>query len=320
MSKAIADLTPGTGVKIRETINGSTKLVEYIYLGIDDDGNARLLRETAVCRRRMNNKCVANYDGCEADRWLEDKEDGFLARFDDVTLAALRPTTIHFRRVLPSGNVLYPLIDRRVFLLSSRELGADGDEPGACYLDALKKYYDTDDDWDARMAVDDDRSAVNWWMRSGFSASQFRYVYSGGGAGYSSASNGSFWQRPAISVAPATIVSDEGADSIFLLPEGRRTYWEIQATALLGSSAQRPKKAKLMIAETSITEATYQVSNNAKDANPVWVNCQNGGVCDLANTSKETTDYELGVKINAKASVYNGRVGEPVLIVEKEGS
>ena len=219
MSKAIADLTPGTGVKIRETINGSTKLVEYIYLGIDDDGNARLLRETAVCRRRMNNKCVADYDGCEADLWLEDAKDGFLSRFDDATLAALRPTSICFRRVLPSGNTVFPLIDRRVFLLSSRELGVDGDEPGTCYLDALKKYYDTDDDWDARMAVDDDRSAVNWWMRSGFSASQFRFVYGNGGAGNGNASYGYFWQRPAISVAPATIVSDEDADEILLLPE-----------------------------------------------------------------------------------------------------
>ena len=75
-----------------------------------------------------------------------------------------------------------------------------------------------------------------------------------------------------------------------------------------------------MIAETSIAEATYQVSNNAKDANPVWVNCQNGGVCDVANTSKETTDYELGVKINAKSGVVSGNVGEPVLVVETEGT
>ena len=219
MSKAIADLTPGTGVKIRETVNGSTKLVEYIYLGIDDDGNARLLREAAASRRRMNNKCVANYDGCEADQWLEDGEDGFLARFDDATLAALRPTTIHFRRVLPSGNTVFPLIDRKVFLLSSRELGVDDDEPGTCYLDALKKYYDTDDDWDARVAVDDDRSAVSWWMRSGGSASQFRYVNANGSAYNINATYGNLWQRPAISVAPATIVSDEDADEILLLPE-----------------------------------------------------------------------------------------------------
>ena len=52
----------------------------------------------------------------------------------------------------------------------------------------------------------------------------------------------------------------------------------------------------------------------------MWVNCQNGGVCDLANTSKETTNYELGVKIHAKSGVHTGHVGEPVLIVEKEGS
>lgn len=219
MPKAITDLTPGTGVKIRETIIGSTKLVEYIYLGIDDDGNARLLREPAVRRSRMNNKCVANYDGCEADRWLEDEEDGFLARFDDATLAALSPTSICFRRVLPSGNIVFPLIDRRAFLLSSRELGADDDEPGTCYLDALKKYYDTDDDWDACMAVDDDRSAVGWWMRSGNSPPQFRVVYYNGSAGYNNAASGDFWQRPAISVEPATIVSDEDADEILLLPE-----------------------------------------------------------------------------------------------------
>ena len=219
MSKAIADLTPGTGVKIRETVNGSTKLVEYIYLGIDDDGNARLLREAAVCRRRMNNKCVANYDGCEADQWLEDGKDGFLARFDDATLAALRPTQICFRRVLPSGKAVFPLIDRRAFLLSSRELGVDDVEPGINFLDALKKFYKTDDDWDARMAVDDDRSAVYWWMRSGFSASQFRFVYAVGSAYNYNASYGRVWQRPAISVAPATIVSGEDADEILLLPK-----------------------------------------------------------------------------------------------------
>ena len=62
-------------------------------------------------------------------------------------------------------------------------------------------------------------SAVNWWMRSGNSASQFRSVYSYGHAGNGNASYGNYWQRPAISVAPATIVSDEDADEILLLPE-----------------------------------------------------------------------------------------------------
>ena len=318
MSRTISQLTAGVGVWIDE--NGTH--TEYIYLGIDGSGNCRLLRKYAAVAKRMNATNVAHYDGCEADLWMENEQTGFLSRFDAATINALEPTTICMSdyTLNEGGTVEYPEITRRCMALSYKELGHGGDETDVSFLEALKTYYDTTTANTARIGRSSDETAVVWWMRSGSSASQFRIVGNFGNASNVNATSGNNWQRPAISVAPATIVSDEGADSIFLLPEGRRTYWEIQATALLGSSAARPKKAKLMVAETSITEATYQVSNNAKDANPVWVNCQNGGVCDLANTSKETTDYELGVKINAKASVYNGRVGEPVLIVEKEGS
>ena len=317
-SRYISQLTPGCAVYVDE--NGVH--TPYIYLGLDGSGNARLLRHYAVVAKRMHSANVAHYDGCEADLWMENEQTGFLSRFDAATINALEPTTICMSdyTLNEGGTVEYPEITRRCMALSYKELGYGGSETDVSFLAALQTYYDTTNANTARIGRSSDETAVFWWMRSGYSASQFRSVYAVGAADSSNATFGGYWQRPAISVAPATIVSDEGADSIFLLPEGRRTYWEIQATALLGSSAQRPKKAKLMIAETSITEATYQVSNNAKDANPVWVNCQNGGVCDLANTSKETTDYELGVKINAKASVYNGRVGEPVLIVEKEGS
>ena len=317
-SRYISQLTPGCAVYVDE--NGVH--TPYIYLGLDGSGNARLLRHYAVVAKRMHSANVAHYDGCEADLWMENETDGFLSRFDAATINALEPTTICMSdyTLNEGGTVEYPEITRRCMALSYKELGYGGSETDVSFLAALQTYYDTTNENTERIGRSSDETAVNWWMRSDNSASQFRYVSIYGSAGNYNASSGNYWQRPAISVAPATIVSDEGADSIFLLPEGRRTYWEIQATALLGSSAQRPKKAKLMIAETSITEATYQVSNNANDANPVWVNCQNGGVCDLANTSKETTDYELGVKINAKASVYNGRVGEPVLIVEKEGS
>ena len=318
MSRTISQLTAGVGVWIDE--NGTH--TEYIYLGIDGSGNCRLLRKYAAVAKRMNATNVAHYDGCEADLWMENEQTGFLSRFDAATINALEPTTICMSdyTLNEGGTVEYPEITRRCMALSYKELGYGGSETDVSFLAALQTYYDTTNANTARIGRNSDETAVGWWARSGYYASQFRVVISNGGADSFNATIGSLWQRPAISVAPATIVSDEGADSIFLLPEGRRTYWEIQATALLGSSAARPKKAKLMVAETSITEATYQVSNNAKDANPVWVNCQNGGVCDLANTSKETTDYELGVKINAKASVYNGRVGEPVLIVEKEGS
>ena len=316
MSRYIADLTPGLAVYLDE--NGVH--VPWIFLGLDNSGNARLLRHYAVVAKRMHSSNVGHYAGCEADLWMENETDGFLSRFDAATINALEPTTICMSdyTLNEAGTVEYPEITRRCMALSYKELGYGGSETDVSFLAALQTYYDTTNANTARIGRSSDETAVNWWMRSGGSATQFRVVNANGGG--NNASNGGYWQRPAISVAPATIVSDEGADSIFLLPEGRRTYWEIQATALLGSSAQRPKKAKLMIAETSITEATYQVSNNAKDASPVWVNCQNGGVCELTNTAKETTNYELGVKIHAKSGVHTGHVGEPVLIVEKEGS
>lgn len=60
------------------------------------------------------------------------------------------------------------------------------------------------------------------------------------------------------------------------------------------------------------------ISNNAKDTSPVWVECENNGVAELANTTKTTDNWELGVKIYAKSG---GRatVGEPALIVEVDG-
>ena len=318
MSRYIADLTPGVAVYLDE--NGVH--VPWIFLGLDNSGNARLLRHYAVTTRRMHSSNVAHYDGCEADLWMENEQTGFLSRFDAATINALEPTTICMSdyTLNEGGTVEYPEITRRCMALSHKELGCGGSETDKSFLAALQTYYSTTNANTARIGRSSDETAVYWWMRSGYSASLFRIVLSNGYANNDNASSGGLWQRPAISVAPATIVSDEGADSIFLLPEGRRTYWEINATALLGSSAQRPKKAKLMIAETSITEAEYQVSNNAKDAAPVWVNCQNGGVCELANTAKETDAYELGVKIHAKSGVHTGHVGEPVLIVEKEGS
>lgn len=318
MSRYIADLTPGVAVYLDE--NGVH--VPWIFLGLDNSGNARLLRHYAVTAKRMHSSNVAHYDGCEADLWMENEQTGFLSRFDAATINALEPTTICMSdyTLNEAGTVEYPEITRRCMALSYKELGYGGSETDKSFLAALQTYYNTTNANTARIGRSSDETAVFWWMRSGYSASQFRYVHAGGHAGNGYAANDGSWQRPAISVAPATIVSDEGADSIFLLPEGRRTYWEINATALLGSSAQRPKKAKLMIAETSITEAEYQVSNNAKDTAPVWVNCQNGGVCELANTDKETDAYELGVKIHAKSGVHTGHVGEPVLIVEKEGS
>lgn len=64
-------------------------------------------------------------------------------------------------------------------------------------------------------------------------------------------------------------------------------------------------------------EKTIHISNNAKDANPVWVPCEPDQVVELTNTTKETEQWELGVKVYAKSE---GRAtcNEPVAIVEVE--
>ena len=321
MSRTIADLTPGVGVWIDETVSGTTSHVEYIYLGLDGSGNARLLRKYVAAQKRMNATNVAHYDGCEADLWHENEETGFLARFDAATINALQPTTMCCDDYTTSADGTVEHIDlvRRCAPLSYKEFGFGGSETDVSFLEALKTYYNTTNANTAKIGRTKDETAVNVWMRSGYSASKFRYVLSNGFAN-GGATSGNYWQRPAISVAPATIVSDEGADSIFLLPDGRRTTWSIRAAVKMGQSAARPKKAKLMVAESAIASASYKVSNNAGDESPVWVACANGGVCNLANTEKTTDAWELGVLIEAESGVHNGYVGEPVLVVETEGS
>lgn len=322
MSRTIADLTPGVGVWIDETVSGTTEHVEYIYLGLDGSGNARLLRKYVASQRRMHSSNVAHYDGCEADLWHENEETGFLARFDAATINALQPTTMCCSDYTTSADSTVEYIDlvRRCAPLSYKEYGYGGSETDVSFLAALQTYYNTTNANTARIGRTKDETAVLVWMRSGFSASQFRCIVNYGSASNVSAANGNGWQRPAISVAPATIVSDEGADSIFLLPDGRRTTWSIRAAVKMGQSAARPKKAKLMVAESAIASASYKVSNNAGDEPPVWVACANGGVCNLANTEKTTDAWELGILIEAESGVHNGYVGEPVLVVETEGS
>lgn len=327
MSRTIADLTPGTVVWVDETIGGETTHTPYIYLGLDESGNARLLRQVAAIQKRMNSSNVASYDGCEADLWLEDVTNGFLSRFDAATLAALNNTSIKYVDYNQSGTAQVISIARRCFLLSYSEEGYGNDaagNEGQSYLPALKAFYlaqhpeaATVADNTARIGYQPNGTAVNVWVRSANSASYFRYVNTGGNTNNFAATNANYWLRPALSVAPATSVSDEGADAIFLLPDGRKTYWGIEATMSLGKTASMPKKCKLTVPHDSFTVLTTQVCNNFGDAVPTWVNCADGGVAEFG-TTKTAQDWELGVKIHAEAPAANRTIGEPSMIVEFE--
>lgn len=316
MSRTISQLAEGTEIYLDETVSGTTTHTPYIYLGQDESNNCLVLRKNAALAKRMHSSNVASYDGCEADVWMENESTGFLSRFDAATINALNYTSITYTDYTKSegGTVEYLTITRRCFALSYTNLGYGGTAEGKSFLPALLAYYNTATANTARIGRSADNTAVNGWMRSASSSTSFRCVSTNGVAGTGVATNGSFWQRPALSFDPDTLVSDEGEETIFLLPDGRRTTWDIDAIAPVGSSTVRPAQVKLVVAETGIASATYYVTNNAGDANPVWVEIQNGGVATLTNTTKGTTEWQLAVRIVAESNTASGHVGEPALI------
>ena len=311
MPRTLNDLALGTTVYVDETVDGVTEHTPYNL--VSKGSTAVLLRRYVVGAKRMQPSNVATYDGCEMDVWLN-SPDGFLARFDAATVGALAANTIAYSdyNLTQDNTVSYPSITRSVYLLSSTEMGFGGSEQGASVLDALKIINNTTNNTAARISYNSSETAGACWLRSADSASQFWYVGSNGSAASHNASQ-SHWFRPALSVALATSVSDEGAESIFLLPEARTTYWRISAVAPVGECAERPAQAKLEIAESGISDAAYYVTNNAGDAEPVWAQCNANGVANLTNTTKSTTNWQLAVKIDAQASTADGYVGESIL-------
>ena len=317
MSRTIAELTPGQILHLNETVSDVLSIVPYIYLGQDESGNCLILRQYAAVQKRMHSSNVAVYDGCEADVWLEDEDAGYLSRFDAATRAALVSTQIKCND--PSlGDVA--TIARRCFLLSFTNLGyATTPDEGVSFLSALMTAAGTTSESTARITYNEAQVAVNAWVRSALSETQFRYVNTNGYASSDNAANAGSWLRPALSVAPATIVSDETEDTIYLLPDPGKLYREVGATIYMGESADRPAKAKLLIDLTNLTDVELYVSNNAKDTAPAWVAAQNGAVASLPNTAKETGNWQLGVKVYGRSGG-KGIIGEPALIVYKEAT
>lgn len=317
MSRTIADLTPGQILHLNETVSDALSIVPYIYLGQDESGNCLILRQYAAIAKRMHSSNVAVYDGCEADVWLEDEDAGYLSRFDAATRAALVSTQIKYND--PSLSDV-ATIARRCFLLSYTNLGyATTPDEGMSFLPALMTAAGTTTANTARITYNEAQTAVNAWLRSAYSETQFRSVGTNGSAGSSNAAYTAHRPRPALSVAPATIVSDETEGTIYLLPDPDKLYREVGATIYMGESVDRPAKAKLLIDLTNLTDVELYVSNNAKDAAPAWVTAQNGAVVDLPNTAKETENWQLGVKVYGRSGG-KGIIGEPALIVYKEAT
>lgn len=311
MARPISEIELTEVLHYTETINGATQTVTYWPIRKDADGVV-LLRENVLGElRKMNATTEATYIDSLMDTWLNDAGAGYLSYFDEKMRACIIPSTI---KIKPYNSDVVTEIARQVYLLSEDEVTTGGVE-GESILPMLKAHTGETNDNNARKASNTDGVLKNWWLRNAVSAEQFQFILSNGVLSYTSASTNSS-VRPVFKVANNTLVSDASADTIYILPDASKPYRELSFTAFLGSTAKRPKRAKVQVSFTGASAQTIQISNNAKDANPVWVTCGVDEVVELPNASKETALWELGVKIYAKGE---GRVtcGEPVAIVEE---
>ena len=315
MSRTLSQLTAGTVIHFNTSFTGTDADTTFIVMGTSEQGNSVLLMpELVIAQKRMHSSNVAEYNGCEMDTYLSAETDGFRSAYLSSALqACLVPTQIKCYSI---DNDTTITIARDIFIPSYTELGwtSDHDE-GASLLPALKTFKDTTNDNTARIANNTAGSSCVWWMRSASSAAQFRFVFNDGVAVSYSASGAGSWLRPLLSVAPATLVSDETEDTIYLFPDSAVAYREAEATVFMGSSDSRPNKVRVISEVTNATESSIQVSNNAKDATPVWVTVGANGIAELTNTTKTTDKWELGIKFYAKSG---GRavITEPAMIVE----
>lgn len=311
MARPISEIDLTEVLHYTETINGKTQTIAYWPIRKDADGVVLLRQHVLDEQRKINATAEATYISSLMDVWLNDETAGYLSYFDEKMRACIIPSSI---KIKPYNSDVVTEIARQVYLLSESEVTNGGLE-GDSILPMLKAHTGETSDNNARKAFNTDGVSKSWWLRNAVNAEQFQFILSNGVVSYTNANNnGSV--RPVFKLANNTLVSDKTAGTIYILPDASKPYRELSFTAFLGGAEKRPKRAKVQVSVTGATKQTIQVSNNARDANPVWVPCEPDQVVELPNTEKTTALWELGVKIYAQGE---GRVtcGEPVAIVEE---
>lgn len=312
MSRTIADLPLGSVVVLLE--NG----VNTNYILVNKDANGcEILRELAYgTTRRMNPTNTTVYETSEMDAYLSNEETGFLSLFDAATRSAISARSIS---TFTFGDTEAHYISRKCYLPSYGAMLITTPtelEPGASYLWALSDWKKTFDTNSMRIVYNIGGSTVRWWLRSPSSAANFYYVNS---SGYGNTDTASYVNsfRPALNVAPATIVSDEGADTIYLLPTERAQTVEFMGK--LGDFNQKPTVGCTSVTSNNLTNVVVKVTNNYGDSVPTWQTVQDGVQFEFTNETKETENWQVGIWCYGKAvNLSQGYFEQPQMLVEVE--
>ena len=310
MSRTIKELDLGTSIFIDE--NGTPK--EYVLISKSVDG-CIVLRANCYEARRINPTNDSVYEGSEMDLWLQNEETGFLSLFTAQQKAAFvarsRPTYTY-------GDTECHYINRRAFLLTYGELFLSTPtalEPLNNIVPSLMLWKHTTDANSARIATDEANHAVSWWESSPYSAAAVYGVYTNGTSHYNYASVAGNWARPALNVSADTIVSDEGASTIYLMPS--QGYREVSFRAKASELETRPTKAIVDYTATNLYDVAVEVCNNYGDNNPAWVAATSGQEVSLTNNEKQTENWQAGVRCYGKSTSY-GYFEEPIIKLEVE--
>ena len=312
MSRTIADLTLGSVVVLLE--NGIN--TNYVLVNKDANG-CELLRELVLdTNRRMNPTNTTVYETSEMDAYLNNAETGFLSLFDAATLSAISARSIS---TFTFGDTEAHYISRRCYLPSYGNMFLTVPtalEPDTSYLWGLSDWKKTFSTNQMRIATNSSDSAVDWWLRSSNSAMAFYITHNTGNSNVSNAGS-TDGVRPALNVAPATIVSDEGADTIYLLPTERAQTVEFKGK--LGETNQRPTFGCAHVFGTNLTNVVVQATNNYGDTVPVWQTVQNGVQFEFTNETKETENWQVGIRCYGEAAnLSQGYFEQPQMLIEVE--
>lgn len=311
-SKTLIEYDYGTVINVNE--NGTP--IPYILIS-KDSNSCELLRQNCVVAKRMNNTSTTDYTDCEMDQYLSsDSTGGFLKRFDADTKAALVMRSIS---TYSYGDTECHYISRKCYLPSYGQVFTKGQTaryPEKTIALALMLWQGTLDGNSARIAKGNDGASVaSWWLRSPYSAAAYWHVDGNGTASNSNATYASRWFRPVLSVASATIASDDGTGVIQLLPVA--THREVAFEGLAGTFSQKPRKALVRYAAHGLTNLSVQVCNNYGDDNPVWEDATAGTVVTFSNETKQTPLWQVGIKCYGDTDGWStGYFEEPTGLVE----
>ena len=307
MSKTISQLELGTEIILRE----SGAEVPYILIRKDALGCV-ILRAKTIPNKRMNPTNTTVYEGSEADVWLTNTETGFLSRFDENTLSALVTRSIP---TFTYGDTEAHYISRKCYLLSQGDMfggSATALQPETSCVAALMIWKGTSSPDGARQAyADGSNSTVNWWLRSPSSAANF-YCVNGNGNSLTYNASYAYSFRPALNVASATIVGDEGTDKIYLLPSLIETY-TVEFKGKVVETPLCPTKAVVNYNVSNLSNVVVKVCNNYGDESPTWEDATSQTEINLTNRAKETENYEIGIWCYGESTGY-GYFEEPRVI------